>query len=126
MRTHGFPSPSLGGFGFVKIDYSTMTVAQTRQLSIGRNHNAIPLPVYRAALLSISGDVRFGSLAVITINISLATALGCKADIERVIGGNKKPGTWPGFPFLGSGASLCTLARAPDPVAVLEVPLIAA
>jgi hypothetical protein len=40
--------------------------------------------------------------------------------------GQEKPGTWPGFQFPGSGGLLCTLAMSPEPLAVLDVPLIAA
>jgi hypothetical protein len=33
---------------------------------------------------------------------------------------------WPGIFRFGSGGSLCTLARSPEPLAIMEVPLIAA
>ncbi len=66
------------------------------------------------------------SLAALLDDISSMSAFGGKADIEKERGGHKKPGTWPGFHFPGSGGSLCTLATGPAPLAVFEVPLVAA
>ncbi len=36
-RTRGFPSPSLGGFGFVKYENFVKNIVQIGQFSIGRN-----------------------------------------------------------------------------------------
>ena len=37
IKSCSFPSPSCGGFGFVKINYSELTLVQIEQVSIGGN-----------------------------------------------------------------------------------------
>jgi len=36
-----------------------------------------------------------------------------KADIKWADGGQEKPGTWPGFRFLGSGGVICAVPTVP-------------
>jgi hypothetical protein len=56
LRPHTkHPFPSFGGFGFVKINYVNINVAQIGQLSIGRSPYAGRRPAYRAAASSIWG-----------------------------------------------------------------------
>jgi len=53
--------------------------------------------------------VCFGSLADLFTNSSLMSGFGRKADIEWSDGGQEKPGTWPGFRFLGSGGAFAII-----------------
>ena len=56
------------------------------------------------------------------------SAFGGIADIECVVEGHKKPGTWPGFRFLGSGGAIIELyanrgraISAGDPMALVDM-----
>ncbi len=51
---------------------------------------------------------------------------GVKRTSNEWVVGTKNPAHGRVFSFRGSGGSLCTLARSPEPLAVLDVPLIAA
>ncbi len=74
-RIRGFPSPSLGGFGFVVICCGP-------NLPPAHPHGKLTLPLLFAAVCRIPADcnVRFGSLADLFTNSSLMSASGRKAD----------------------------------------------
>ena len=65
---------------------------------------------------SVSDDVRFGSLAVVQHSTILMSASGGIADVRRA----------PTPREVDSPGTLRPLATTPEPIAVLEVPLIAA
>ncbi len=72
-RTHGFPSPSLDGFGFVDICCDFFI-----HLAAGKN-----LIVNIIGLFQATENVRFGSLAAPLVNISLMSASRGKAVVRE-------------------------------------------
>ncbi len=72
-RTRGFPSPPFGGFGFIVFgcgSFIRLAAGQVLIVNIIRIDQA-------------TGNVRFGSLAVITTNTSLTSASGWQAVIRQ-------------------------------------------
>ena len=80
-RTRRSPSPSFGGFGFVKINYSKLTVAQIEWVSIGGYPYAKRQPIRRA---QIEDDVRFGSQAEVHDSTTRAAASRGKAAVSQL------------------------------------------
>ena len=68
--TRGFPSPAVGEFGFV-----VRTTNYSRKLLDRLTVNII-------GNVRATGEVRFGSLAVVQLNFSLMSASGRKADVQ--------------------------------------------
>ncbi len=76
-RTRGFPSPSLGGFGFVVV-----TAKFSRKLPDCQIGNVI-------GTYSSDGNVSFGSTAASRYRISSRAAVRCKAVLEQEFLGHR-------------------------------------